>query len=130
LILPARRENPAFATTAIFSRFPNKNPENATLAKKTWNEGLRGFQRRQFIPCLYSIWGDNCIMSAAEVIQRIKELPADERDQVARFVAENGGLAARRQFSIVTAADGLPVIRANGGSITSELVHEIESRTP
>ena len=24
----------------------------------------------------------------------------------------------------------LPVIRANGGSITSQLVHEIESRTP
>jgi len=69
-------------------------------------------------------------VSAAELIQHIKELPADERDQVARFVAENGGLAARRQFSIATAADGLPIIRANGGSITSELVHEIESRTP
>jgi hypothetical protein len=69
-------------------------------------------------------------MSAAEIIQHIKELPADERAQVARFVEENGGLAARRQFSIATAADGLPVIHANGGSITSQLVHEIESRTP
>ncbi len=69
-------------------------------------------------------------MSVAEVIQHIKELPEDERDQVARFVAENGGLAARRQFSIVPDADGLPLIRANGGSITSQLVHEIESRTP
>jgi hypothetical protein len=26
--------------------------------------------------------------------------------------------------------DGLPVIRGNGGSITSQLIHEIESRTP
>jgi hypothetical protein len=32
-ILAGKRENPAFATTAIFSRFPNKNPENATLVK-------------------------------------------------------------------------------------------------
>ncbi len=28
-------------------------------------------------------------MSAAEVIERIKELPADERAQVAKFVVEN-----------------------------------------
>jgi len=26
--------------------------------------------------------------------------------------------------------DGLPVIHAQGGTITSQLVHEIESRTP
>jgi len=32
-------------------------------------------------------------------------------------------------FSIATADDGLPVIRANGGPITSELVKEIESQT-
>jgi len=47
-MLPARREKSAFATTAIFSRFPNKNLENATLAgkrflnnkatKKQWSE--------------------------------------------------------------------------------------------
>jgi hypothetical protein len=30
-ILPPRREKSAFATNAIFSRFPNENPENATF---------------------------------------------------------------------------------------------------
>ncbi len=69
-------------------------------------------------------------MSAAEVIEQIKELPADERAQVARFIAENGNATARRKFSVATEMDGLPVIRANGGTITSQLVHEIESRTP
>ncbi|MGH7993829.1 MAG: hypothetical protein ACREDQ_09955 [Limisphaerales bacterium] len=69
-------------------------------------------------------------MSATEVIEQIKALPANERAQVARFVAENGDLPAHREFSVVTASDGLPLIRANGGVITSQLVHEIESRTP
>jgi hypothetical protein len=69
-------------------------------------------------------------MSAAEVIEQIKELPADERAKVARFVAENGNSTTHRKFSVSTEADGLPVIRANGGTITSQLVHEIESRTP
>jgi hypothetical protein len=68
-------------------------------------------------------------MSAVEVIEQIKELPANERAQVARFVAENGNFV-HRKFSIVTEADGLPVIRSNGGAITSQLIHEIESRTP
>ena len=35
-----------------------------------------------------------------------------------------------RRLSIATGEDGLPVIRANGGTITSELVREIESETP
>jgi hypothetical protein len=69
-------------------------------------------------------------MSATEVIEQIKGLPASERAQVARFIAENGSSMAHRQFSISTKADGLPVIRANGGIITSQLVHEIESLTP
>lgn len=69
-------------------------------------------------------------MSAAEVIAQIKELPAGERAQVARFIAELGSPTTRREFSIFTEADGLPVIRANGGIITSQLVHEIESLTP
>jgi hypothetical protein len=71
---------------------------------------------------------DNLPMSAAEVIEQIKELPANERAQVARFVMESS--AARRSFSIATELDGLPVIRANGGTITSQLVHDIESLTP
>ena len=69
-------------------------------------------------------------MSAAEVIEQIKGLPADERAQVARFITENGHATARRKYSVATEADGLPVIRANGGMITSQLVHELESRTP
>ena len=68
-------------------------------------------------------------MSAAEVIERIKELPANERAEVARFIAENRNSTASRKISIATEADGLPVIRANGGIITSQLVHEIESLT-
>ena len=35
-----------------------------------------------------------------------------------------------RRISIATGEDGLPVIRANGGTITSKLVKEIESQTP
>ena len=69
-------------------------------------------------------------MSAAEVIEQIKGLPAGERAQVARFITGLGNTATRREFSIATEADGLPVIRANGGTITSQLVHEIESLTP
>jgi len=46
-------------------------------------------------------------MSAAEVIAQIKELPAGERAQVARFIAEFGNPTTRREFSIFTEADGL-----------------------
>ena len=69
-------------------------------------------------------------MSAAEVIEQIKELPAGERAQVARFITGHGNPTARREFSVSTEVDGLPVIRANGGVITSQLVHEIESLAP
>jgi len=68
-------------------------------------------------------------MSAFEIIEHIKELPANEQACVAQFIAENGS-PSRRKFSVGTEGDGLPVIRAIGGSITSQLVHEIESRTP
>jgi len=69
-------------------------------------------------------------MSASEIIEQIKELSANEQVRVARFIAENGGSMTRHQFSVGTEGDGLPVIRANGGSITSQLVHELESQTP
>jgi hypothetical protein len=69
-------------------------------------------------------------MSAFEIIEQIKELPAREQVQVAKFIAEIANSATGRYFSVGTEADGLPVIRANGGTITSQLVHEIESRTP
>jgi hypothetical protein len=69
-------------------------------------------------------------MSAFEIIEQIKELPANELVRVAKFIAENGSSMTCHQFSVGTEGDGLPVIRANGGTITSQLVHEIESRTP
>ena len=69
-------------------------------------------------------------MSADEIIEQIKELPAKEQVQVAKFIAENGNSMGCRQFSIGTEGDGLPVIRAQGETITSQLVHEIESRMP
>ena len=69
-------------------------------------------------------------MSAREVIEQIKHLPPSERAQVARYVVENGNSTARRKISISTEVDGLPVIRASGGIITSQLVHEIQSLTP
>lgn len=69
-------------------------------------------------------------MSAFEIIEQIKELPANEQARIARFITENGVATLHHEFSVGTESDGLPVIRANGGSITSQLVHEIESRTP
>jgi mRNA-degrading endonuclease RelE of RelBE toxin-antitoxin system len=69
-------------------------------------------------------------MSASEIIEEIKKLSADEQARIAEFIAENGDLAAPRKFYVDTEDDGLPVIRANGGNITSQLVREIESRTP
>jgi hypothetical protein len=69
-------------------------------------------------------------MSASEIIEQIKELPAKEQARVAKFIAENGRSMTGHEFSVGTEGDGLPVIRAHGGTITSQLVHEIESRTP
>jgi hypothetical protein len=69
-------------------------------------------------------------MSAIEIIEQIKELPANEQVRVVKFIAENAALMTSHEFSVASEGDGLPVIRANGGIITSQLVHEIESRTP
>jgi hypothetical protein len=68
-------------------------------------------------------------MSAVEIIEQFKELPTDEQARVAQFIAENGSSMTCRTFSVGTEGDGLPVIRADGGTITSQLVHEIESLT-
>ena len=35
-----------------------------------------------------------------------------------------------QHFTVVTADDGLPVIRTNGGVITAQMVQDIESQTP
>jgi hypothetical protein len=68
-------------------------------------------------------------MSASEIIEQIKRLPANELAQVARFISENGRSMIGSRISVSTEGDGLPVIRANGGIITSQLVHEIEGLT-
>jgi hypothetical protein len=81
--------------------------------------------------CQKQILPDNYGVRAFEIIEQIKELPANEQQaRVAKFIAENGGSIMRQQFSVGTEDDGLPVIRANGRTITSQLVHEIEGRTP
>ncbi len=69
-------------------------------------------------------------MSAVEIIEQIKDLSPAERQQIARFVSEIGTTTARQNVSITIGSDGLPVISVSGGKITSQLVHEIESRTP
>jgi hypothetical protein len=56
-------------------------------------------------------------MGAAEIIERIKELPGNERAQVARFIAENGNSMMPHKFSVGIESDGLPVIHARAFSI-------------
>jgi hypothetical protein len=69
-------------------------------------------------------------MSAFEIIEQIRVLPPHEKARVAKFIVENGSSMTGHTFSVGTEDDGLPVIRPSGGSITSQLVHEIESQTP
>ena len=68
-------------------------------------------------------------MSAAEVIDQIKHLSPAERVKVAQFIMKSGS-RPQQGFAVGAATDGLPVIRANGGVITSQLVHDLESLTP
>lgn len=69
-------------------------------------------------------------MSAREVIDQIKHLSPSERVQVVHFVVENEEPATAGKAAVMTAADGLPVNRADAGVITSRLVRELESLTP
>ncbi|MEO6035927.1 MAG: hypothetical protein ABIQ35_11785 [Verrucomicrobiota bacterium] len=69
-------------------------------------------------------------MSAQQVIEEFKALPPAERAQVVRFVVEDESALTFAKATVVVADDGLPVIRANGGVITSRLVQEIESLSP
>jgi hypothetical protein len=69
-------------------------------------------------------------MSAREVIEQIKHLSPSERVQVVRFVVENDGPVSAGKVTVLAAADGLPLIRADAGIITSRLVRELESLTP
>lgn len=69
-------------------------------------------------------------MSAREVIDQIKHLSPSERVQVAHYVVENEAPLAAGKATVSTADDGLPVIHAAPGVITSNLVRELESLTP
>ncbi len=69
-------------------------------------------------------------MSALEVIEQIQHLSPVERAQVVRFVVEHDGAPSAGKCAVTVADDGLPVICANGGIITSQLVRELESLTP
>jgi|GEM_PF-1825422 len=69
-------------------------------------------------------------MSAREVIDQIKHLSPTERVQVVHYVVENDYPVSASKAAVMTAAGGLPVIRAGAGVITSRLVRELESLTP
>jgi hypothetical protein len=69
-------------------------------------------------------------MSALEVIEQIQHLSPVERARVVRFVVEQDGALPPGKCAVTMADDGLPLIRANGGVITSELVRELESLAP
>jgi hypothetical protein len=69
-------------------------------------------------------------MSAQEVIDQIKHLPPEERLRVTRFVVENENGLSSAKCTVTVGDDRLPLIRANGGVITSRLVHELESMMP
>ncbi len=69
-------------------------------------------------------------MSAREVIEQIKQLSPMDQVRVMQNVIENGTPPSAGQTSISVAEDGLPVIRAQSGTITSNLVRELESMSP
>ena len=69
-------------------------------------------------------------MSAMEVIDQIKHLSSAERARVVRFVVENEAPMTGGKAVVAVADDGLPVIRAKEGVITSSLVRELESLAP
>jgi hypothetical protein len=69
-------------------------------------------------------------MSAREVIDQIKHLPPGERVQVVHFVMVNQAPGTAGKVTMAVGADGLPILRTDGGVITSRLVRELESLTP
>jgi hypothetical protein len=69
-------------------------------------------------------------VSAREVIDQIKHLSPTERVQVVHFVVENKEPVTAGNVAVTVAEDGLPILRADAGVITSRLVRELESLTP
>lgn len=62
----------------------------------------------------------------AEIEAAVEKLPRPQQETLFRHLAVRLGGEAPAAFSIVTEADGLPVIRAQSGVITGALVREIE----
>ncbi len=62
----------------------------------------------------------------AEIEAAVERLPRPQQETLLRHLAVRLGGAVPASFFIATEADGLPVIRAQGGVITPELVQEIE----
>ena len=69
-------------------------------------------------------------MSAREVIEQIKHLSPGERVQVVHYIVGNEDPVTAGKVVAGVAEDGLPILRADTGVITSRLVRELESLTP
>jgi hypothetical protein len=61
-----------------------------------------------------------------EIEAAVERLPRPQQETLLRHLAVRLGGKLPTSFSIATGADGLPVIRAQGGVITPALVREIE----
>lgn len=61
-----------------------------------------------------------------EIEAAVETLPRPEQETLLRHLAERLGGEVRAAVPIATEADGQPVIRAQGGVITADLVREIE----
>ena len=68
-------------------------------------------------------------MSAREIIDQIKHLDPHERVQVVHYVVEHETSLLAGKAIVSRAEDGLPLIQAAPGVITSTLVRELESFT-
>ena len=62
----------------------------------------------------------------AEIEAAVETLPRPQQETLLRHLAVRLGGEVSPSFSIATEADGLPVIRTQGGVITPALVREIE----
>ena len=68
----------------------------------------------------------HAMSTLAEIEAAVETLPRPQQETLLRHLVVRLGGEVPASFSIVTDADGLPVIRARGGVITPALVREIE----
>ncbi|HWB58930.1 MAG TPA: hypothetical protein VG733_05540 [Chthoniobacteraceae bacterium] len=73
---------------------------------------------------------------AYRIEQAAEALPPEQLRQLLAHITaklqhlQSGKETAFHSYEIVTGGDGLPLIRGNGGTITSEMVGEIEGLAP